>query len=163
MHGLQALQYHVFADCAHTTDQLDKDFMSKCIGMGPSQSWVGRNLLLLHAPCVHDIMPPQNEADSKRLQTALMEEGAAGMWDILSGSNGLRNAGVTGAALRGLMAALRKPVLSAEVQLPAVCAVWHACMMAKPRDKLIQVRPASVTMHRSGCTKLCMTANSFFH
>jgi hypothetical protein len=74
-----------------------------------------------------------------RLQNALLAEGAAGMWDMLADSSSMRSTGLTGATLRGLMAALRKPVLSGEVQLPAACAAWHACMMAKPRERLVQV------------------------
>lgn len=85
-------------------------------------------------------MQMQNEAESMRLQGALLAEGAAGMWDTLADSSSSRSSGLTGAALRGLMAALRKPVLSGEVQLPAACAVWHACMLAKPRERLVQVR-----------------------
>jgi hypothetical protein len=89
---------------------------------------------------VHSPMHLQNEAEGMRLQNALLAEGAAGMWDMLADSSSTRSTGLTGATLRGLMAALRKPVLSGVVQLPAACAVWHACMMAKPRERLVQVR-----------------------
>ncbi|WIA30581.1 hypothetical protein OEZ86_000664 [Tetradesmus obliquus] len=88
-----------------------------------------------------------NEAQSMRLQGALLAEGAAGMWDMLADSSSSRSSGLTGAALRGLMAALRTPVLSGEVQLPAACAVWHACMLAKPRERLVQLGVVQALLH----------------
>ncbi|KAF8068425.1 UTR3 [Scenedesmus sp. PABB004] len=80
-----------------------------------------------------------NEVECKRLHVALMAEGAAGVWELLSDA-AARGEGLTGAALRGVMAALCKPLLSRELQLPAVCAAWHACTLAKPRERLTQAR-----------------------
>jgi hypothetical protein len=53
--------------------------------------------------------------------------------------NAAREIGLPGASLRGLVAALGRPLLPAAVQVPAACAVWHACMLAKPRARLIKV------------------------
>lgn len=97
----------------------------------------------------------QNEAENKQLQTALMAEGAAGLWDLTSDRKQQHQAGLTGGSLRGLMEALRKPVLSVELQLPAVCAVWHACTMSKPRERLIQVGSDMSAKSQTWVVRLC--------
>lgn len=90
--------------------------------------------------CLHRLwLLLQNESENKHLQLALMAEGATGLWDLTCDRQLQQQIGLTGQALHGLMAALRKPVLSAELHLPAVCAAWQACVMAKSRERLIQV------------------------
>jgi len=75
---------------------------------------------------------------------SLIAEGAVGLWELLSGVTAVGSL-ITGASLRGLMDALRKPILSVELQLPAICAAWHVCAAAKPRERLVQVTTGCLT------------------
>lgn len=84
------------------------------------------------------LMLLQNTSDNKQLHMSLIAEGAVGMWELLSGVTAVGSL-ITGASLRGLMDALRKPILSVELQLPAICAAWHVCAATKPRERLVQV------------------------
>eukprot|EP00775_Hariotina_reticulata_P004532 gene4532-4784_t len=90
-----------------------------------------------------------NTSDNKQLHMSLMSEGAVGLWELLSGVTAVGSL-ITGASLRGLMEALRKPILSVELQLPAICSAWHVCAAAKPRERLVQLGVVQVLLQIAG-------------